>query len=89
MGCDAAYLLRVLPDAAGGRAIRWRTDAACEIDLGAGAQVALTWQALPPRRIALLRIERLQLDIEFSGTTEPQRRAFLDYFDAYTRRGGG
>ena len=87
MGCTVADLQRWMPGAANGQPIRWQSNG-CEIGLGTG-QVALAWTPLPPRRIALLRIERLQLDMVFSGCSAAIRSSFLAHFDAYTRRGGG
>ena len=88
MGCTPADLLRWMPAAVGYQPIRWM-QSACEVTLPEGRSVRLAWQVLPPRRIALMRIERLQLEMVFSGCDADTRRRFLDHFDAYTRRGGG
>lgn len=88
MGCTPADLLRWLPAVVGNQPVRW-LNSGCEVTLGQGRSVQLAWQVLAPRRIALMRIERLHLDIVFTGCDAGVRRAFLDRFDAYTRRGGG
>jgi hypothetical protein len=88
MACTPADLVRWLPAAVGNHPLRW-LESGCEVVLGEGRNVRLGWQVLAPRRIALMRIERVQLEIAFSGCDAETRRVFLDRFDAYTRRGGG
>lgn len=88
MGCTPADLVRWMPAAVGNQPLRW-TDSGCEVALLEGRSVRFTWQVLAPRRIALMRIERLQLEIAFTGCDAETRRLFLAKFDAYTRRGGG
>lgn len=88
MGCTPADLVRWLPAAVGHKPLRW-LESGCEVVLGEGRSARLAWQVLAPRRIALMRIERLQLEVVFSGCDAATRRDFLEQFDAYTRRGGG
>lgn len=88
MACTPDDLRRWMPAAVAHRAIAW-TDAGCTVALGEGRQVTLRWTPLPPRRIALLRMERLRLEIDFVGCSADERRDFIERFDAYTRRGGG
>lgn len=88
MGCTPADLVRWMPAAVGYQPIRWM-QSACEVTLTEGRSVRFVWQVLAPRRMALMRIERLRLDIVFTGCDAGMRRVFLDRFDAYTRRGGG
>lgn len=44
---------------------------------------------LPPRRIASIMLPVLEVRFWFIGMDASARAAFLDYFDDYTRRGGG
>lgn len=88
MGCTPADLVRWLPAAVGHKPLHW-LESGCEVALGEGCSVRFWWQVLAPRRIALMRIERVQLEMVFSGCGADMRRAFLAQFDAYTRRGGG
>lgn len=88
MGCTPDDLVRWMPQATGQRPLRWFPDG-CELALVQGGQVRFRWTVLPPRRIALMRIQRVRLEIVFQGCTAAQRREFIERFDAYTRRGGG
>lgn len=91
-GCSEAEWLGWLPGAVGTHPWRSSGDGRAEVLLDAcrpGARLQLHWQALPPRRIALLNMPRLSVQFTFEGC-EPQDRArFMHYFDLYTRRGGG
>lgn len=87
MGCTPADLIRWMPEATAHRPIAWRDDG-CAVAVD-GGRVVFTWTVLPPRRIALVRIERLELEIVFEGCAPERRRSFLARFDDYTRRGGG
>ena len=87
MGCTDAELCQWLPGASRGRPFCVEAhQASITIDSG---RLELSWQTLPPRQIALLRIPRLAVLFRFSGVTEPSREAFMRYFDLYTQRGGG
>ncbi len=88
MGCTPADLVRWMPAAVGHQPLRW-LESGCEVALGEGGSVRLVWQVLAPRRIALMRIERLQLEIVFEACDPAERNAFMARFDDYTRRGGG
>lgn len=88
MGCTVDDLLRWLPGAVGHLPITWRGPATCAVALGQG-EVVLAWVVLPPRRIALVSIQRLQLEITGWGCDGAEWAAFIAHFDAYTRRGGG
>jgi hypothetical protein len=87
MGCTVAEFLRWLPGAT--------RDAANEVNgseatvpLGAG-MVRLHFEQAPARTIALITLPVLKVSFRFSGLDANERRAFLDYFDLYTKRGGG
>jgi hypothetical protein len=87
MGCTEAELLQWLPGASNERPVVVRLRQAV-VALGEG-QLLLTWQTLPPRQIALLRMPRLAVSFRFSGVDDAQRQSFMRYFDLYTQRGGG
>jgi hypothetical protein len=57
------------------------------VDRQAAMTVALT--ELPPRRIALLNMPRLQVLIRMTAGTPDQRRAMLLRMDRAMQRGGG
>ncbi len=91
-GCSEAEWLGWLPGAVGPHP--WRSTGAgqAEVRLDAcqpGARLRLDWQALPPRRIALLQMPRLSVRFSFEGCEPVDRARFMQYFDLYTRRGGG
>lgn len=88
MGCTAAELVHWLPGAAAPHPVRQRADGA-DIALDAGGRLSLRWEALPPRRIALLSVPRLRLRFAFEGVDEAARLRFMHRFDLYTQRGGG
>lgn len=85
-GTEAEWLMR-LPGACGGPiTIDGRR---ARIDFCGGAQLELAWQPLPPRRIALLTMERLAVNYRFSGVDAAERVRFMRHFDLYMQRGGG
>ena len=73
MGCSEAEWLQALPGAVA-------------IDAGA---LALAWQVLPPRRIALLRLPRLSVRFAFERVADEARQRFMRRFDLCMQRGGG
>jgi hypothetical protein len=87
MGCTAEELRAWLPGASGGRSVTWRNGGA-DVALDDGS-VALEWQALPPRRIALLTMPRLHVRFRAHGVDEAAWQRFMRHFDLYTQRGGG
>jgi len=87
MGCTAEELRAWLPGASGGRDLTWRAQGA-EVVLDAGS-VSIEWHTLPPRRIALLSLPRLQVRFAASGLAASAWQRFMRYFDLYTQRGGG
>ena len=87
MGCTEAELLQWLPGATRGRPLSVGLQtASVVIDAG---QLIVTWQTLPPRRIALFSLPRLAIQFRFSGVEDSSRQAFMRYFDLSTQRGGG
>ncbi len=87
MGCTSEELRAWLPGASKGRAIEWREQAALiAIDEG---HAMLSWRTLEPRRIALITLPRLHVQIEARGVDEAAWQRFMKHFDLYTQRGGG
>ncbi|MCM5679558.1 hypothetical protein M8A51_08435 [Schlegelella sp. S2-27] len=87
MGCTEAEWLRWLPGAVRGAPLQVETGRA-QVTLGPG-RLALQWQVLTPRVMALVRIPRLHVSFCFEGVAPAERDAFMRYFDLHTRRGGG
>lgn len=87
MGCTADELRSWLPGASGGRTVIWR-DGGADIALEGGT-VTIDWQALEPRRIALITLPRLQVRFAERGVGDAAWQRFMRYFDLYTQRGGG
>lgn len=87
MSCTEAEWLRLLPRAIGAHA--WeQAGPSVTVRIGAGA-LRVLWQALAPRTLGLVRLERLQAEFAFNGVDDHQRLAFMRRFDLYTQRGGG
>ncbi len=87
MGCTADELRAWLPGASRGRVIEWRGgEAVIPIDEG---HATLSWQALAPRRIALITLPRLRVAFSAIGVREAAWQQFMKYFDLHTQRGGG
>jgi hypothetical protein len=87
MGCTADELRAWLPGASGGRAIAWHGDNA-EVSID-GGRATLRWRSLPPRRIALITLPRLQVHFAAEGIDDDTWQRFMRHFDLYTQRGGG
>jgi hypothetical protein len=87
MGCTAEELRAWLPGASGDRGIAWRSDGA-DIGLDAGT-VSIAWEALEPRRIALVTLPRLRVRFAATGVDAAAWQRFMRHFDLYTLRGGG
>lgn len=86
-GCTVDEWCGWLPAAVHGHALR--LDAArAEVDVGAG-MLALSWQVLPPRRIALLHLPRLHVRYTFVDVDAETRARFMKRFDLHIQRGGG
>lgn len=86
-GTEAEWLMR-LPGACGGGPIVIEGRQAL-IDFPDGGRLDIDWQPLPPRRIALLTMERLAVGYRFSGVDAAERVRFMRHFDLYMQRGGG
>ncbi|WP_151636253.1 hypothetical protein [Noviherbaspirillum aerium] len=91
MGCTEADLIRWLPGATRHAAIESSAldNGHCyRIAIGSG-KVEIHAAPAPPRRIAGIVLPVLMVRFRFIGLDAAERRDFLDYFDRYTRRGGG
>lgn len=87
MGCTERELLYWLPAALEPYPY---TVEGSRVDIAVGqGSVTMTFAGLEPRRIALITIARLQLDMAFSGLAQTEALQFLHRWDLYTRRGGG
>ena len=81
--------LSCLPGAVRGRAWRMVGPGHAEVELDGGG-LTLRWHTLEPRRIALVRLPRLEVSYHFdAAVSEATRLAFMKYFDLYMQRGGG
>lgn len=87
MGCSETEWLAWMPRAIG--AHPWRREGQRIVVDIAGGSLTLTWAPLPERRIALLRMQRLQVCFAFEGLDAAQRKTFMKPFDLSTQRGGG
>jgi hypothetical protein len=87
MGCTEAEWLGWLPAAVGQCPYTYQGQMA-RVTIGAGA-LALRWQVMPPRVIALMRMPVLRVNFEFEGLDAGERLAFMKRFDLHMQRGGG
>lgn len=86
-GCTQVEWLRWLPGAVRDCPLAL-ADHAAMVEVGAG-RLQLRWTELPPRRIALITMPRMQVHYRFEGVAAAERAAFMRYFDLYLQRGGG
>ena len=87
MGTTEIEWLTALPRALGEHAFELGTGQA-RVHIGEG-HLQLQWRMLPPRVIALLRLQRLAVSFEFEGVQEDARQRFMKRFDLTMQRGGG
>ncbi len=87
-GCTEADWLRWLPGAVRDCPLELPQPGQAQIGLPQGG-LTLHWVVLPPRRIALISMPRMQVVFSFGDTSELQRQIFLRYFDLFMQRGGG
>jgi len=86
-GTEAQWL-GWLPAACGAHTLRLPAPQQAEVQIGHG-HLSLRWHTLPPRRIALVTLPRLQVAYAFSGLNVQERISFMRYFDLVMQRGGG
>ena len=61
---------------------------AVSVDAG-GFPLTIRWRVLDPRRIALLKIEQLELEFAYPPHAMELARDWIARFDRHTQRGGG
>lgn len=88
-GCTLAEWERDLPRAVGAHVMARPAPGQAAVSLAGGGRLMLAWQELPPRRIAGLRLPRLQVDFRFEQVDAASRTAFMHPFDLTLQRGGG
>ena len=89
-GSTESDWLRCLPGAVGPHRLTLGAPGEATVAIGPGGQLDLRWQVLPERRIALMRMPRMQVHYRFSGAlSDDERTRFLRYFDLFMQRGGG
>ena len=86
-GATEAEWLGQLPGAVGAHPLSLSGQQAL-VTLGDG-ELRLSWAVLPPRRIALITLPRLQVAYRFRGVPHAERVTFLRYFDLFMQKGGG
>ncbi len=87
-GCAEADWLRDLPAAVAPQALVLEPPSSARVALGSG-QLHLQWSKLPPRRMALLNMPRLQVGFRFEAVDALLRQHFMKRFDLVLQRGGG
>lgn len=87
-GCTEAEWLGWLPPAVHGHELQRPAATRAVVHIGAGT-LTLDWAVLPPRRIALLNLPRLQVRYAFDGVPDDERARFMKRFDLHLQRGGG
>lgn len=87
MGTTETEWLAALPRALGDHDFVLNAGQA-RVQIGEG-HLQLHWHALPPRVIALLRLQRLAVTFSFEGVDEAARQRFMKRFDLTMQRGGG
>jgi hypothetical protein len=87
MGCTQAEFMSLLPGAT--RQAPMRVEGDKVVILTGGGSVEITVEVMPVRRLGQIALPVLGVEFRFSGMDAAARRDFLEYFDLYTRRGGG
>ncbi len=87
MGTSETEWLTALPRALGNHAFVLGISQV-RVQIGDG-HLQLQWRILPPRVIALLRLQRLAVSFVFEGVEEDARQRFMKHFDLTMQRGGG
>ena len=88
LGFTESEWLRGLSGAVGEHALQRPSAGQARVTIGDG-WLHLRWTHLSPRRLALVRIPRLQVQFRFEGVAAPARQVFMSHFDRYMQRGGG
>lgn len=88
-GCTLADWARDLPGAVKHHSLEATDLGSAVVHLAGGGRLHLAWQELPPRRIGMARLPRLQVDFRFDAVSAEARTDFMRYFDLFLQRGGG
>jgi hypothetical protein len=88
-GCTLAEWLRDLAGAVKHHRLEAIAPGAAVVHVTAGGHLHLQWQELPPRRIGMARLPRLQVDFRFEAVSAESRTDFMRYFDLFMQKGGG
>ena len=89
MGCEVRELLAWLPAALPNAEVSVELAAQRAVAHWPQGSLTLAWEALAPRRIALLQIPQLRVTFRYGGFDEDRRRGIQKRFDLATQRGGG
>ena len=87
-GCTVTEWQRWMPSATAGHVLEQITASALRVAVAEGS-LDLSWQVLPERVIALIRLPRLRVQFHFDGVAAQPRAAFMRRFDLVLQRGGG
>lgn len=87
MGCSRADLLAWLPGAV--RGAPFDVEGNLIRVVYAGGEVRIRIAQAAKRRLGELTLPVLHVSIHFAGIDARAREEFLEYFDLFTRRGGG
>jgi hypothetical protein len=87
MTTSRADFVRLLPAAVGHVAYTDEGDAFVHREGWRGWRIG--FRLLPQLRIGLVRLERHQVEFDFSGYSDAEIGAFMARFELYYRRGGG
>jgi hypothetical protein len=87
MGCSRVDVARWLVELTGSdHGLLERGCAELQLDWGV---LTIETQAMPPRRVALLRLPQLAVRFRYDPAFRYQARAWITHFDHHTQRGGG
>ena len=89
MGFTRSDLLRCIGDAFGASVQVADNEITVLLAGEQDRRVVIRLSAQYERRIALLRLPVLDVEIAFHGVDRVAAQAFMERFDMYTRRGGG
>ena len=89
MGCEVRELLAWLPVALPNAEVSVEHAGRRAIAHWPQGSLTLAWEALAPRRIALLQIPQLRVTFRYDGFDQDRRREIQRRFDLATQRGGG
>lgn len=87
MACTRSDLQRWVREFTGDDSLQVH-DRPLELSLD-GFALRLNTRELPPRRIALLRIEQLEVWFDYAADSALKARDWIARFDRHTQRGGG